>query len=416
MTARQIGAAGLLVAAVPFFAGAASSEQLPVAKEVEPFAASAPARLQAEPIQLELVVSIGGSTEDPDQVLHWVSTQGGLAVTPDGALFVLDIGRKTVHSFSPDGQLLRRFGEGGEGPGDLKSPTAISMLGHDIVVVDSRPLRLHRWRPNGKFVSSTTLETEWTATDRVLRLSETLDGNLLAHMSYVPRTPDDPRATTPAHGQRLVVFAPSGEQIAEIRRDERHVPLTLFKPARPDGNVIRGRALRRSFLGFAIPRWEVSESGRVCGSVDESYEVICIDAQGQHELTLVAQDWQAPAVTPAERDEEAAFLRDADTEAFLEADLPWPTHHEALSRNVLPVVFDSAGRIYVFPTVGPDAAAVPVDVYSPAGELLYSGTVEGAVGEVGGWIASQGEYVYSVTREPNLGEYQVVKYRLKLPY
>jgi hypothetical protein len=53
----------------------------------------------------------------------------------------------------------------------------------------------------------------------------------------------------------------------------------------------------------------------------------------------------------------------------------------------------------------------PVDVYSPAGERLFSGMMA-----ITRWNAARDQFVYAVGTDPVTEEYQVIRYRLVEPF
>ena len=96
----------------------------------------------------------------------------------------------------------------------------------------------------------------------------------------------------------------------------------------------------------------------------------------------------------------------------------WPERMPAIGNMVV----DADGNLYVFHYVfaprGPmgERIAEPpdeftVDVYSPDGELLSA-----AVIDTMGWTAAQGDYVYTLGRDPETEEEVLRRYRLMRPW
>ena len=70
----------------------------------------------------------------------------GLAVDPDGNLYVADTGRNRILVYSPSGALLRQFGHQGSGLGEFTQPMALAFLPDgSFVVSDWENSRLERW-------------------------------------------------------------------------------------------------------------------------------------------------------------------------------------------------------------------------------------------------------------------------------
>ena len=88
---------------------------------------------------------------------------GGLAVGPDGNLYVTDLGQR-VTVISPGGKVLRRWGKRGAGPGefkfiagDLTAPASVAgkiAVGRNgmVYVSDSGNARVQVFTPHGRFI------------------------------------------------------------------------------------------------------------------------------------------------------------------------------------------------------------------------------------------------------------------------
>jgi DNA-binding beta-propeller fold protein YncE len=89
-----------------------------------------------------------------------------LAVARNGDLYVSDgYGNARVHHFSPDGRLIRSWGEPGTGPGQFKIPHGICVLPDErVLVADRENDRIQVFTPSGEFL------TEWTDIQRPTQL------------------------------------------------------------------------------------------------------------------------------------------------------------------------------------------------------------------------------------------------------
>lgn len=81
-----------------------------------------------------------------------------LAIAPTGELCICDgYGNARVHVFSPDGRLLRSWGEPGSGPGQFRVPHGIAVDREGVVfVADRENSRIQRFTLHGEYLD------EWT--------------------------------------------------------------------------------------------------------------------------------------------------------------------------------------------------------------------------------------------------------------
>lgn len=136
-----------------------------------------------------------------------------LALGPAGEMYVSDgYGNARVHKFSPDGKLLRSWGEPGTGPGQFNLPHGIGVDSTGrVFVTDRENSRVQVFSPDGDFLE------EWTD---VLRPCEVfLDGEdrvfvaeLGRFAGLFPFMQRDPQAT----GGRVSVFDRSGKLLARL--------------------------------------------------------------------------------------------------------------------------------------------------------------------------------------------------------
>ena len=85
----------------------------------------------------------------------------GLITGGDGTRYVLDSKDMRVLRFDRDGEYLGSFGREGAGPGEFSSPSSITMLPGDIILVaDPGRRRLSRFSSDGWFLGSITLQQD----------------------------------------------------------------------------------------------------------------------------------------------------------------------------------------------------------------------------------------------------------------
>lgn len=77
----------------------------------------------------------------------WFAVVTGIAVGPDGNVFVADFYNHRVQKFAPDGTFLTKFGERGSGPGQFEHPIALDIAEDGTVfVADYGNNRIQKWR------------------------------------------------------------------------------------------------------------------------------------------------------------------------------------------------------------------------------------------------------------------------------
>lgn len=134
-----------------------------------------------------------------------------LAIAPEGGLFIADgYGNARIHRFSPDGQLLRSWGEPGAGDGQFHVPHGIAVDRSGIVhVADRENSRIQRFSPDGEFLGQTT------DIARPCQVAFDSEGNLyVAELGYRSGMWPGTVAPSPdATGGRVSVFAPGGDLI-----------------------------------------------------------------------------------------------------------------------------------------------------------------------------------------------------------
>ncbi len=75
-----------------------------------------------------------------------------VAVDKDGNVYVADTGNKRIQKFDPDGRFLRQWGAAGSLPGELDEPVGIAIGPDEMVyVIDTGNRRIQSFDPNGKF-------------------------------------------------------------------------------------------------------------------------------------------------------------------------------------------------------------------------------------------------------------------------
>jgi DNA-binding beta-propeller fold protein YncE len=132
-----------------------------------------------------------------------------LALAPGGEMVITDgYGNARIHVFSPDGRLLRSWGEPGAGPGQFHVPHGIAIdRAGTIYVADRENSRLQLFSLDGRLLD------EWASLARPSEVAIDDDQNVyIAELGYCagmfPGDVPPPGATT---GGRLSIFNSRGE-------------------------------------------------------------------------------------------------------------------------------------------------------------------------------------------------------------
>ena len=84
----------------------------------------------------------------------------GIAIGPDGTVYVSDEGRDDIQRFDRDGRFLEANGEEGMEPGQFMTPAGVAVASNgDVYVADYGNKRIQHFTASGEFLGS------WGSTD-----------------------------------------------------------------------------------------------------------------------------------------------------------------------------------------------------------------------------------------------------------
>ena len=340
----------------------------------------------------ELVVGDGG---EGDFNYLFGSRAPQVAVDPLGRMFVADPGNRRVQLFDERGTYLRTLGRAGEGPGEFAFPLAAVVAGPHLFISDTQRSRLSRWTHAG--------ELEWDRAINVfpgyfvapaLGLS---DGSWLMRF----RIPDT-ETEVAAH------MSPEGEKWKELA------------PVEVPGRTAYERHM--IWVGATAPRYAADSAGNVYVSPLEEYQVFSYRLDGSMRWAL-----QVAADRPRLAEEEKTWAMEWFRRYYPNvrpSEIDWPGRAYALAD----LKVDGRGRVYAFPYLPRGMAhdRLPVDVYSPDGERILAGWLEGDIegiywlgswkpGPMLGtvWQTARGDRIYGVVEDREMGVNRVVRHRLE---
>jgi len=332
--------------------------------------------------RIELIedLVIGGRDDDSNYSFSGVRD---LAVDAEGRIYVLDGGNARVQVFSQDGAYLLTLGSRGRGLGELAQPSNITVVGDRVVINDVGNSRLSIWGLDGRHQGDHTPPVPRFAT---------------THMTGM-----DPGAFVTMHSSPGVIPGSSLQVIAAYSVEGMELARYASLPGPQPFRI--GSLVTLSAMG-AMPGFAATPTGEVYVTPSREYQILSMDATGRARWALRVA-WSRQALT----DKQKQQMLDSFRERVPDLDpssAEWPSKLPALSG----LAVDGQGRLFVFPYVFPygrSTSGYPVDVYSPEGSRLLTGTIEKA-----GWMASYDEFVYSTKWHPETGATQVVRYFLRV--
>lgn len=345
---------------------------------------------RTESIALVEDLVLGLDAADPEQAFYRLRD---VDVDDAGNLWVLDAGNHRVQVFDRDGDFIRSFGREGQGPGEFEAAAELAVVGDRVVVLAARS-RLSLFDLRGDHVNDVILED----VDASLRdFFARDDGTFMTRYSEIDRT----ALQAGVSGEVDAVF-----DVVTLSLDGRQVGRQA-RMAWTSFVIFGGSGLRPAPLPRPFPSFAASSRGDVYVTDASEYQVFAFDPEGEprwamriaHRPTELNDDLVEQAL-------ETARNRRPETSR---GDLIWPDRLPALSH----LSVDGHGHLYVYPYFrrGEELEERPVDVYSPDGELLFSGMILDRR-----WDNADGDYVFAAGSDRVTGELLVWRWRLEEPF
>lgn len=390
---RFLVAASLSLATALVNVGCSSKPELEFADWILPVPAGTPIkeyapvrREERDPDAIVLVedLVIGG---DPDSIFY---STPQITVADDGTIFVLDRNDHSVRAFDTEGKLVRKFGRKGQGPGEMDYGRGITIAGDHLLIADG----LTRTRILVFTLDGEPVESHQTQSSFGLHFYGVPDGTFVNSTSV--RVEDRSRRRVAGRYSR------QGEELQRYLDLDGTPPREL--PNTRDRTALMAVAIQDQIKSSNVRPVNLQTTGeRVYAILGDQYEVLAMDLEGTP-LWGLRVAWQRPPFGESfkKMTRSQAERYDLDPET-----LEFPEFGVAVTRARV----DGRGRLYVYPNVGDqpeDDPYVPIDVYSPEGEVLASG-----LGPAG-WVAAHGDYVYSFRHEEETDNWYVIRHRLLL--
>ena len=333
----------------------------------------------------ELVIGDQGDVN----ALYAFGRPSDVAVDAAGRIYVLDGQTSSVQVFGADGEFIRPLSREGQGPGEFQRPRSIEAVGDVIVVVDPGNARLSHFDIDGNHLGD----------HPVPRFS-----NL--HTMVGTDSGEMVGSTTRFIEADEIEWAVGAYSLlGELSRT--YVEVTYKQVP----TIQRGtRSTYYSRMPSAYPIVAASLRGAVYWSKSDEYQVLAVAPDGSPRWALRVAATPGPLLSQ-QVDEIMGLVRNTYEDAT-ESEVNWPDRQPAISR----VLVDGHGHLYVFPYVyvplGLGASdPVPVDVYAPGGERLFTGMATPRF-----WVHAEGDFIYETVIDPLSEEWIVRKSRLVEPF
>jgi hypothetical protein len=366
-----------------------------------------PIEERTEQITLVADLVIGAEGTDPNYLFNFGLVEKDVAVDRQGRMYVVDGISRRVQVFDASGTYLQTLGREGQGPGEFGRPPAqVTVADGRVFVAENFGGTLQEWNADGAHVG----RREMGDIRRFQELEGTTAGDfIVAHDVDIP-------GERYRWNVRISRLSRDGESVIFEKADA-ELPL---RPSARNPDVMVPPSI---MLGRFRPVFASSASGAVYLSAADEYQVLALDETGTARWALRVP-WDRREATEEEIDEALAALRERRSNAregvaieVTRDDVAVLGPHPSVSRMEV----DGHGHLYVFPYGDPFSSEsnVPVDVYSAAGELLFSGLLGVDGGEASAprsWRAAFDDYVYRIGDDEQSGEEALFRYRLVEPF
>jgi hypothetical protein len=239
---------------------------------------------EADAWTLEDVMMIGEAAGDPDYQFGNIA-QGGIAVTDDGRIFVVDQQAQHLKVFGPDGPYQRTIGQPGSGPGEFGPGVGPILIGRGdtLIVPDLGNQRVNILESDGSEPASFRMSFE---TGIPARWDMTRDGDLVYQLRSLNLPNTEQRDTLD-----LIVRATySGEVTDTLMTPKRGESFTFDE----DGQPVR-------MIFSPEPVWSLVGADGMCFAINDVFRLSMYDAEGNLNR-IVSIPLERQAVTQADID------------------------------------------------------------------------------------------------------------------
>lgn len=229
---------------------------------------SNPAHCPAPPARFALEELWRAGGDEADDLLFGLITD--VAVDAEGNSYVLDKQLAEITVFSPGGELLRRFGREGEGPGEFRQPhTLFFTPNSELCVAQSMPLRWSLLDEKGNYLGGLPLPEGNPGYSRSLG-SPLCRGQALLMVHFQSQVLDG----VMDQSSRLISADFSGRELHEYARWDRRMDFAKM--------IIRERETDPV-------RWTLGADGRVYVNPNHDYVIEVFGPDGRSERVITRE-------------------------------------------------------------------------------------------------------------------------------
>jgi hypothetical protein len=212
--------------------------------------------------------ALGGPNATGDNSFNQIRTA---AIGDDGTIYVLDGKESHVKMFDASGKYLKTFARKGQGPGELESPSAISInQAKKEIMIQEISRRLSYFAMDGRFLRNQSLKDVWA-----LRARIDSKGNIVATEAILD--PKEPRYLTKK-------FDADMKLIAELAKSPAPSP-SVFNPL------------------MAIAYWTIDKDDDIVYGYPKTYEIKFF-GRSNAVVKKVMRDYDPVEITEAEKEEQ----------------------------------------------------------------------------------------------------------------
>ena len=265
-----------------------------------------------------------GDMDDPDVGFSRI---GGVDLDDEGNVYVVESLLAEIRVYTPEGELLRRIGRRGEGPGEFQGPPRFGVMGDTVWAIDLQANRITLFDRSGALLSTGAIQPVMvpipSGMGHVLPLRMRADGLFTSHLLRVSFAQDAPAVDpTDSIPVPMVLFHANGTVADTIGWAGRPPPRMWRPPAEqpsePELVEVAGRRFFAPTPPTTLPSWLPLADGYVLvetplptGIDDAAFSVTRI---GLHGDTLYHRTFHYAPVryTPEDLDSIAAWAARGD--------------------------------------------------------------------------------------------------------